>query len=138
MKQLKVFFLSLLLLASGAAQARTPVPVIEHQAVPVTAGSGKSLSAEEVCQAARSAAVSRNWSISHQKEAGMTAAYSWNGNKHTIMVNITCSPDSYSLTYRDSINMKYRMVEGVPNIHPHYNRFVGELKQAIQNNLQNL
>ena len=54
------------------------------------------------------------------------------------MVNITCSPESYSLTYRDSINMKYRMVEGVPNIHPHYNRFVGELKQAIQNNLQNL
>ncbi len=93
MKQLKVFFLSLLLLASGAAQARTPVPVVEHQAVPVTAGSGKSLSAEEVCQAARSAAVSRNWSISNQKEAGMTAAYSWNSNKHTIMVNITCSPD---------------------------------------------
>ena len=133
MKALRFIAFALAVLASGAVLARASVPVVNLLDQPVTTASGKALTVEEVQKAIRSAAEARKWVVVTQPDGRLAASYSWNGNKHTIVINIACQPDRYSLTYKNSVNMNYATdLEGKPMIHPYYNRFVGELRDAIR------
>jgi hypothetical protein len=51
---------------------------------------------------------------------------------HTVIVDIVPGPDSYSVRYADSINMKYGVENGSPVIHPFYNKWVDELIDSIR------
>jgi hypothetical protein len=53
-------------------------------------------------------------------------------NKHTIVVDISYSPNKYSLAYQNSINMNFKMQDSKPIIHPHYNRWVGDLLAQVR------
>ena len=133
MKAIKFIVFALAVLASGAVLARASVPVVDLPDQPVTTASGKALSVDEVQQTIRSAAEARKWVVVTQPDGRLAASYSWNGNKHTIVINIACQADRYSLTYKDSVNMNYATnLDGKAMIHPHYNRFVGELRDAIR------
>lgn len=138
MKLVKTALFVLALIVSGSAAARHPEPIVNYANVAVVAASGKPLSVDQVRQAVRTAAQARGWSVVEQANGKMAAALSWNGNKHTIGVDISCLPASYSIDYRDSINMKYGTLNGQPIIHPHYNRFVRELNEAIRSELMKL
>ena len=113
------------------AQARTPEAVGNYPAVAVVTASGKTLSAEQIKQTTRKAAEAKNWVIGNLPDGKMVASFSWRGNKHTISVEIGSADMSYSINYKDSINMKYEVLNGQPTIHPFYNRYVKELKTAI-------
>lgn len=133
MKAFKFIVFALTILASGAVLARASVPVVDLVDQPVTTASGKALTVDEVQKAIRSAAEARKWVVVTQPDGRLAASLSWSGNKHTIVINIACQPDRYALTYKDSINMNYTTnLDGKPVIHPYYNRFVGELRDAIR------
>ena len=140
-----------LLAALGAGPAiaqRTPVPIIDHPKVPVATSSGKSLEAGQVKQAILEATRLRNWQVGEEPGGTMLASRSW--NQHSIRVEISYAGDSYSLKYRDSVNMNYSARgdnDSRPNyysslrnaprptgrtIHPFYNQYVQELKDAIR------
>lgn len=138
MKLLKILMFALALLACAPAMARTPVPVVDFPDQPVSTASGKALAADQVVQAVRSAAVARKWVVTAAADGKLTASLSWNGNKHSISVLIACTADRYSIAYKDSDNMKYSPGDGQPLIHPYYNRFVGELNEAIRAELASL
>ena len=130
MNRVKAFLFSLLLLASASVWARTPEPVVDLLDQSVATASGKAVTAEEVQQVVIRAAEAKKWLVTLQPDGKALASLSWN-NKHTIVVELVSKADRYSLTYNDSINMKYGLRDGKPVIHPHYNRFVGELRDAI-------
>lgn len=131
MKIIKALLLACALVVSASAAARTPEPVVNYSNLAIAPASGKALSAADVQQLIKSAAETRKWVISGVADGKMLAKKSWN-NKHTIIVDISYSPTSYSIVYRDSIDMKYQTLNGVTTIHPHYNRFVRELVEAIR------
>jgi len=113
------------------AVARETVPIINYDNLAVATSSGKALHAAQVRQAIQAAAGAKGWSIAQQAGDKLLATLDVRG-KHMIMVEIDYAADKYSLHYKDSSNMKYGERNGQPVIHPYYNKWVRELKDAIR------
>jgi len=135
-------------LGAGPAYAqRTPVSIINYANVPVSTSSGKPVQADQVKKAIQDAALRKGWTLANDTGDKMTATLVVR-NKHTVIVVIAYSADKYSITYSDSVNMNYhseahydsrmpRPSSGAtgPVIHPAYNTWVQELKEAIRGEL---
>ena|SRR5438105_5691484 len=134
MKSLRVLLMMILALAASfpAAAQRKPVPVINYENVAVAGPAGKTLSAAEVKQAIQSAAAAKQWDLADQGPGRMLATLHVRG-KHTAMTEIRYTPERFSLVYKDSMNLKYVPApDGTGLIHPFYNRWAEELKEAIR------
>ncbi|MGH8759995.1 MAG: hypothetical protein ACREVW_10860 [Burkholderiales bacterium] len=129
----KIFAYLLLALAfaAGPASARSPLPIVNHPDVAVVTSSGNAPSGEKVKQAILAGAAAKGWTIAQQADGKLQASLVVR-NKHTVMVLIAYTPEKYSLTYQDSINMNYGQQNGQPVIHPFYNNWVQGLKEAIR------
>jgi hypothetical protein len=126
---------AVLLIASAIftapAIARAPVAIINYENLVVATNSGNVLQAEQVKQAIVTAAGAKNWSIAYQSDGTLLATLNVR-NKHTIMTGIAYAADKYSLRYTGSTNMKFGERDGQPVIHPYYNKWVQEFKEAIR------
>ena len=132
MKAIKMALFLITLAVSGMASARTPEPVVNLADQAVVPSSGKALTAQEVKQLISKVAQDKKWIVTPKQDGKLNASLSWNNNKHTIVVDIACEADRYSVTYKDSVNMNYMVRDGVPVIHPFYNRHVNVLRDAIR------
>ena len=137
MKRVQLVFLALALVVSASVMARTPEPIVDLFDQPVATASGKTPTVEEVQQALKHAAESKKWLVTPQADGKMLASLSWH-NKHTIVVELAGKAESFSISYKDSVQMNFRMRDEKPVIHPYYNRFVGELRDAIRVELMKL
>lgn len=145
MKHIKSAVLMFATLVSLNAIARTPVPIINYDNISVATSSGKTLQLEQVKQAIQSAAGAKAWSIAIQADGKLLATRN-ERNKHFIVVEIEYSADKYSLKYKDSTNMKFgdapqpdpssfqnpTIAPGSKVIHPYYNKWVQEFRDAIR------
>lgn len=132
MSLLKTILLFLALSISGLAAARAPEAIEDYPAVAVVGVNGRALSADEVRQVVQAAAAAKKWNVTGRTDGSMLASLSWNGDKHVIVVEITCSTGTYSLRYKDSSNMNYAVLNNKPSIHPYYNRFVRDLNELVR------
>lgn len=107
MNFLKSVLLSLLATAAIHAQAqRMPVPVVDFKDIPVSESTPKKLTLEQVKQAISAAATVDRWDVVQVSEGLMRATFSKENNKHTVVVDIPYTAESYSFIYKDSTNMK--------------------------------
>jgi hypothetical protein len=128
----KALLLAGALATATAVFARSTIPVAERE-ISWTAGDGKSVDAETLRKAIISAGQKRQWDMVPSADGkSIKGSYSWNRNKHTIVLDIRPSATGYSFKYLDSVNMKYEVENGVPYIHPHYNRFVDQLIESVR------
>jgi hypothetical protein len=131
MKPLKFAVLIFATILSLNAIAREAVAIVNHDNIPVATNSGKTPSAEQIKQAIVTAAGTKSWSITPQTNGRLLATLHVRG-KHTVVTEIAYASDKYSLTYKDSTDMKYGERDGQAVIHPFYNKWVLELKEAIR------
>jgi len=131
MKLIKLAVLVFAAIVSLNAIARTPVPIINHENLSVATTSGKTLQVDQVKQAIQAAAGAKGWSVAFQADSRLLATLNVR-NKHTIVVEIAYATDKYSLQYKDSTNMHFGDLNGSKVIHPYYNKWVQELKDAIR------
>jgi hypothetical protein len=103
-------------LVASTAQARSSVPIVNHDTIAITTGSKRAPSADEM-----SAAITRGgqgsrypWTVT-AGGPGQLVATTVVREKHTASVDIRFSATSYSVTYRDSQNMNYKVSNGVPD-----------------------
>lgn len=122
----------LILLFSGFSQARQVQPIVNIES-PAIGASGKKLTAEQVRGVLASAAQSQGWLVVTSKNGNFIISKSW--MKHTITSEIKYTSSGYSIHYKDSINMNFTVENGVPSIHPGYNKYVHALDGAIRNRL---
>ncbi|MCM8614087.1 hypothetical protein [Accumulibacter sp.] len=129
-----------LLIVPLFAQARQSVPIVDYPDNAVLTSSGKALTVEQVRQAITAAAQSHSWQVSGAPNGGGLQAVLNVRGKHTVVVAITYSPQTYSIVYHDSTNMNYSHDPNthVRIIHPYYNRWVAELRDAIRMELNRL
>lgn len=122
------------------AHARQPVPIVDFPDNAVYTNSGKTLTVEQVRDAITSAAQGRSWQISRSPSGNSLQATLNVRGKHTVVVEIVYSEKTYSIAYQNSANMKFSSDPDtkVRVIHPFYNRWVSELREAIRTELQKL
>ncbi|MEQ1801090.1 MAG: hypothetical protein ABL989_04145 [Gammaproteobacteria bacterium] len=132
-------FIALLFGMVGLAQARGSVPITDPENNPVVSSDNKELSIEAVGQAIRAAGASQGypWTASGD-QPGKLQLTTLVRNKHTVVVDVTYDAKTYSIRYANSVNMNYKVSSGKALIHPNYNVWVSELKQAIDAELRKL
>lgn len=113
------------------ANARTSVPIQNHENIAIASSADKALSVDAVKNAIVKAAGTKNWTITYQPDNKMLATLIVRG-KHTVVVEISYAADKYSLSYKGSTNMNYSTMDGQPIIHPFYNKWVQDLLNAIR------
>jgi hypothetical protein len=133
-----LLMLATLAIATGAHAQRPPVPIVNHENVPVTTSSGKQPTAEQVKQAIINGAVAKKWTVTHTADGQKLHVKLFVNNKHTVVSEIENTDKSYSIRYVSSIDMKFAVVDNVPVIHPYYNRWVTELMNSIRVEFQKL
>lgn len=116
------------------AHARASVPVIEYLDQTILTSSGKPPTLDRVRQAIMKAAVANQWSLAKVGDQQFTGTLVVRG-KHTIVFDITFATDKYSLKYKDSNNMNYKLVDGMPLIHPNCNVWTRALINTINKEL---
>lgn len=125
----KIAFTAMVVLTMALIGCRTaPVYNVTDTAVNV---SGKA-TADDVKQAIMSAGAGLGWQMKEVKPGHIVGSLFI--RKHSAVVDIPYSTKSYSITYKDSTELKY---DGT-NIHNNYNGWVQNLDRAIQARLSAL
>lgn len=129
-----------LLLVPFSAHSRAPVPIVDYPNSSITTRPGSTLTVDQVKNAITAAAQSRNWQISPGPASESLQAVLHVRGKHTVVVDITYTTQSYSISYQTSTNMKYSITPdtNVRVIHPFYNRWVSDLRESIRLELNRL
>lgn len=142
------------LLPAGAYAARPPVPIVQHDNIPVVSGTGKPLTLDDVRSAITRGASAHDWKVSEVQPGELVASINVR-DKHFASVTIKYSETAYSVTYRDSTNLEYQLSgpnaaplrrddfssalpANTPMIHPNYNRWVDTLIRDINMELRRL
>jgi hypothetical protein len=116
---------------SEHAVARTK-PVYNIVDKPVVTGSGRSLTQEEVGQILAEAAEFKRWTVEMVEEGYLRAQIQV--RKHFAAIDIRYTATSYSITYRDSKQLKYDGKE----IHRNYNKWIMLIDQVADQKLSSL
>jgi hypothetical protein len=106
-------------------------PVYNISNTPVTVSDG-SPTESQIAKAIITAGNSLGWSI--KKEAPGKMIGTLHLRKHIAVVDISYSRDNYSITYKDSTNLKYNGTV----IHSNYNGWIENLDNAIKVQLNNI
>jgi hypothetical protein len=117
--------LSVLVVAVGCRTA--PIYNVTNQGIVPSGGKPKSL--EQVKTAIVEAGRAKGWIMKDIGPGRLDAELHL--RSHVAFVEITYSPASYSITYKNSINLNY---DGA-NIHPNYNSWIQNLQREIESRL---
>lgn len=141
-----LFFL--LAVFATPVQAHTE-PIVNFENQVIKRFDDKKLSMADVLTAIRNAAEKMDWRV-EPNGPGRIIATLVVRNQHTAIINIVYNTESYSITYRDSINLDYSAQGAKPQIkegklvppaatgviHPNYNKWVQQFNDAIFRELQ--
>ncbi len=94
----------------------------------------KKTSDDKIFKAIKSAGMQLGWIVKKTKPGMATAQL--NVRKHMALVEITYNKTSYSINYKNSMNLKYDSTKNT--IHKNYNGWIQNLNNAIQIQLSQL
>lgn len=117
-----IALLTTLLALSTDAYSRTQ-PVYNVVDKAIHTGSGRALTLEEVGNVLAGAARYKRWSVAKVEEGYLKAEI--HVRKHFAAIDIRYTPESYSITYRDSEVLRY---DGT-KIHRNYNKWIKLIEQ---------
>jgi hypothetical protein len=129
MKILRILLSLALLAAAFPAGAARTAALLNYEELPVQSSDGKPLGLEQIRKAIISGAATRQWAASVQP--GNVVQLTYSRGKHTAVVRVKYSAKTYSINYVDSTDLNYSMEGGKPVIHPTYNSWINNLRQAI-------
>lgn len=112
--------LCVLLLAGHVQAAYEEIYNVDAATIP------QGLTQEKIVQAIKTGGAQRGWVIDEQGPGHLLATL--NIRSHTVRADIRYNTTSYSITYKDSVNMKFKK----GRIHGAYNKWVRNLEGDIQ------
>ena len=96
---------------------------------PVSVNEGKNISMEEIEKAITIAGASLGWRMKIESSGHMVGTLTL--RDHIAVVDINYNSETYSITYKDSTNLKY---DG-ENIHSNFNTWIQNLQKSINSQL---
>jgi glucose-6-phosphate 1-dehydrogenase len=128
----RLLLLSLFLTCSAASFAKSSVPIIDYQDVPIMVSDGKELSLDEIAMRIRNAAAAHKYKFSASGTTpGQMRLTALVRGKHVVAVDVRFTTKAYSIVYALSENMNFKVKNGKPLIHPNYNSWIQQLKLGI-------
>ena len=129
MRFLLLLMIALLLLALGCRSTNTMERPTGGTSTHMAPGS---FTHKDMRAAILKGCIDRNWRAV-EINANMIEATNTVRGKHTVVVTIPYSASSYSIDYKSSTNMDYKInSDGTISIHPNYNSWVNNLNDAIR------
>ena len=125
LKFFQIIFVILAFGLSSAAYALHPIQDLTDQPIP------EGLSLEQIKKAIKLGGAKRQWAVKEITPGHLEAVL--HVRSHVVKTNIHYNQSSYTITYKDSVNMKYK-AEG-HKIHKNYNSWIQYLNGDIQFNL---
>ena len=101
------------------------------QNAPITTASGKAVTLDQVAKAIIEAGTERKWSMAVVKPGLIVVTL--NVRSHQAVVDIAYTTKNYSITYKDSTNLKYDAKQNT--IHENYRSWIQYLDNAIKSRL---
>lgn len=118
-----------LALSSGASQARQD-PLIEQERVMVSRANGAELTTDQMRAAILAGGRQHGWVGTEDQPGQITLRFD-KGSRHTAIIAVDYDAKGYKIRYVSSVNLNYEVLDGVPQIHPNYNRWIRNLNQSI-------
>ncbi|MBH0176491.1 MAG: hypothetical protein HP491_01150 [Nitrospira sp.] len=131
MKQLQAALLCICVASVAVAGCRGGAEIYTVKDAPVITASGKTPSLEEMQKAIVTAGVGLNWSMAVVKPGHIVGTL--NVRSHQAVVDIVYNSKTYSITYKDSTNMKYNAEKKL--IHENYRGWIQNLDNNIRNRM---
>ena len=110
--------------------ACTPTPIRNIDNAPVNLSSAN-YDLSDVTKAIKTAGVGLGWQMKEETPGHIVGTLHL--RSHVAIVDITYTLDDYSISYKDSTNLKYN--PGSNSIHSSYNRWIGNLVKEIDTQL---
>jgi hypothetical protein len=129
MTLIRTLFCAALFAAASPALAARTAALLNYEDLPVESATGKPLNLEQVRKAIITGAATRQWAAS--VKPGNVVQLTYNRGKFTGIVAVKYTTKTYSIHYVDSTNLNYGLEAGKPVIHPTYNGWINNLRQAI-------
>lgn len=101
------------------------------QNAPITTATGKGVTLDQVTKAIIEAGTERKWTMAVVKPGLIVGTL--NVRSHQAVVDIAYNTKSYSITYKDSTNLKYNAEQ--KTIHENYRSWIQYLDNAIKTRL---
>ena len=105
-------------------------PTHEVVGAPIPVVGGKPVSMDDVQKAILRGGTRAGWQVLPEASGRLSARYA--SGQHSATVSIEHDTKTYSIKYRDSINLR---ADGGGSIHKVYNRWVQNLDRAIRSEL---
>lgn len=129
MKIFRSVWLVLLLGYAMIAQARPPEPIAAFENIKIE--TSRPLTLNQAGKLIAEAGRRQGWSAAPDEGSGsVVLSKTW--GRHTIVSVVKYTNSSYSVLYKDSIEMDYAIRDGVPSMHPYYNKYVKALTESIR------
>ena len=130
--QLALWVSVVMVFSLGCSSRGHPITNVEN--APVPTATGKTLTADEVQKAIMRAGTMTGWVIQPEQPGRLMGRSAFGaGERHVAVVTIQYDAKSYSINYRDSVNLNADT--GMNQIHRAYNEKVSTLDRAIRNEL---
>lgn len=131
MKRLVSAFTVACLVIVFAAGCRGGGQIYNIAEAPVSTATGKELTMEQIQKAIVEAGLGLKWIMAPDKPGHIIGTQ--NARSHTAVVDINYTTKSYSITYKDSVNLKYNADK--QTIHEAYSGWIRNLDNAIKGRL---
>jgi hypothetical protein len=129
MKNLKLWLIFFAVLLFAACRAS---PIYNVSGAQVVTGTGKQVSLDEVGRAITAAGAALSWQMKTVSPGNIVGTL--NLRNHTAVVDVTYDTRSYSINYKDSVNLDYNG----QRIHSNYNGWIQNLDRDIRAQLGKL
>lgn len=116
-----------------ASAARPPAPMPLFEDIAAVDGSGKPATVEQIKAALRAGPTRRGWVFSDLGPDSMSGRL--NVRTHQIEIDLALKNGSFSVNYRDSVNMQFVVEYGQKMIHPQYGNWVNNLLLDVRTEL---
>lgn len=131
MKLMRSSVLLIGIMCLAAMGCRGGGQIYNIQDAPITTATGKGVTLDQVTKAIIEAGTERKWSMAVVKPGLIVATL--NVRSHQAVVDIAYNTKSYSITYKDSTNLKYDVER--KTIHENYRGWIQYLDNAIKSRL---
>ncbi|WP_028455811.1 hypothetical protein [Chitinilyticum litopenaei] len=73
------------------------------------------------------------WQAVSDEPGKITLRYDKGNGRHIVTIAVAYDAAGFQISYVDSFNMNYEVVDGAAEIHPNYNRWITNLGKEIVN-----